>query len=316
MTAYLLRRILVAGIVLLLVSTLVFMLLRLLPGDPVLLILGSDRTPSPEVVERVRSALGLDQPLIVQYGRFITSVMQFDLGESLYDGRPVAGEILRRLPRTLGLVLAATAVGVVAGVFLAMRAAVGRNKFEDAIISALIATGISTPVYVLGMILFLIFVAKLQWFPSSGYVPFSESPQGYFRHLVLPSLTLGINMAPAITRVGRSALLEILGEDFMRTARAKGLPERIVLYRHGLRGAFAPILTTVGLQFGTLLGGSVLVEYIFNWPGLSTLLMQSIASRDYPMAQGVLLTIAFAFTAINLLVDICCAWLDPRVRYS
>ena len=317
MQAYITRRVLVALLLILVVATLTFSILHLMPGDPVLLILSSETSaPDPETIEAVRHALGLDQPLWKQYVNWWHALFRLDLGNSLYDKTPVMQDLLKRLPRTIELIVVGIGVGILLGIPAGTIGAVYRNGPLDYISSLLAALGISLPVYVVGTLLVLIFGLYIPWFPASGYKGFLDAPWEHIRRLTLPAFTIGISQAAIVARMTRSALLEVLGQDYIRTARAKGLQERLVVYRHALRNALIPVVTVIGISAGSLLGGTVLVEYIFNWPGLSTLLMEGIYRRDYPVVQSVLLITSTMFIFLNLVVDLCYALLDPRIRYE
>lgn len=296
--------------------TLVFTFLHVLPGDPVLVILGSERSPEPEQVEAVRHELGLDRPLGQQYLDWLGKFSRFDLGDSLVDQEPIARSVAERLPRTLELVLLATVLSVVVAVPMGVVAALKRNRAPDWILSTLAATGISMPVYVVATLLVLLFGIQLHWLPTGGYTALEDAPAKHALQVILPAITLAFGLGATIARMTRSAVLEVLHQDYVRTARAKGVAERKVIYRHALRNALIPVVTVIGVQVGTLIGGTVLVEYIFNWPGLSTLLITAISRRDYPMVQGVILVTSSLLILINLVVDLLYGLLDPRVRYS
>jgi peptide/nickel transport system permease protein len=301
------------------VATLVFAFLHLLPGDPVLIILGAEggaQAPSPAQVAAVRNALGLDQPIPVQYGRWLARLVRLDLGVSLYDATPVTQDIRDRLPSSLELISVAVGVAVLAGIALGVTAARVRGTWTDAALSGLLAGGLSIPVFVVGTLLVLMFGVLLRWFPVGGYVTVTQDPFGHLRQLTLPTVTLAFNLFGVVGRIARGSILEVIHQEYVRTARSKGLDEGRVLYRHVLRTALIPIVTVVGVQFGILIGGTVLVEYIFNWPGISTLLFTAIQRRDYPMVQGIVLVTSALFILINLLVDLSYALLDPRVRYE
>jgi len=314
--AYIVRRLGLAVLQIVLVATLVFAFLHLLPGDPVLVVLGSERSVTPEQVEAYRHELGLDRPLWEQYGRWIGGLARLDLGTSLVDKEPVIRSISARLPRTLELVGVASCLAVAVAIPMGVAAALRRGSTLDWLLTATAATGISVPVYVVGSLLVLLFSIKLGLLPAGGYTELAEDPHRHLLQLILPSVTLAFNMAATITRMTRSSLLEVLGQDYVRTARAKGLPERRVIYRHALRTSLIAVVTVIGVQVGSLIGGTVLVESIFNWPGLSTLLTNSIARRDYPMVQGIILVTATLMILINLTVDLLYGVLDPRIRYS
>jgi peptide/nickel transport system permease protein len=307
MLTYLVRRVLVAVPTVLGVATVVFSLLRLLPGDPATLIAGP--TATPESIANIRRQLGLNLPLWQQYLSFLGRLVRGDLGISTRTGSPVLNEIFTRVPYTVELavtsLLLAIAVGVAAGVIAATR----RNTGADLGISGGAVFGVSMPTYWLGIMLIIVFAVHLRALPAAGadQMPLS---------LVLPTVTLALFSMGLVARQTRSAMLEVLGQDFVRTARAKGAGRRAVLLRHALRNALLPIVTTIGLQFGALLGGAVLTESVFAWPGVGRLLVDSIGSRDYPVVQGVVLLLSLVFIAINLLTDLAYAYVDPRIRYG
>lgn len=317
MWTYLLRRIGLSLVLLLVVATVLFLSIHLLPGDPALLILGGDAAqPTPEQIARVRARLGLDRPLAVQYLAWLARVARGDLGSSLVDDRPVATDLANRLPRTLQLVVPATALALAVGVPLGMFAARRRGRLADPAASATALVGFSMPVFVTSMLLVLGFSLTLGWLPPAGYVPFGEDPGGFLRHLVLPVVALALAPLATTMRMTRSAYLEQAALDYVRTARAKGLAEAAVARRHVLRNALLPVVTVVGLQVGSMFAGAVLVEYVFSWPGLNTLLLSSLGTRDYPMIQGVVLLAASLFVGVNLLTDLCYALINPRIRYG
>jgi peptide/nickel transport system permease protein len=301
------------------VATLVFAFLHLLPGDPVLIILGAAsgaQAPSPVQVEAVRNALGFDQPIAVQYGRWLLSLARFNLGTSLYDATSVTADIAERLPVSLELICVAVGLAIIAGMVLGLTAARLRGTWVDAALSAALAGGLSTPVFVVGTLMVLVFGVVLRWVPIGGYVRFTEDPGAFIQQLTLPAAALAAGLVGVIGRITRGSVLEVVQQDYVRTARSKGLGEARVLYRHVLRTALIPIVTVIGIQFGTLIGGTVLVEFIFNRPGISTLLFTAIQRRDYPVVQGVVLVTSALFIGVNVLVDLSYGWLDPRVRYG
>jgi peptide/nickel transport system permease protein len=314
---YLVRRLGLSALLLFLVATFLFFAIHLLPGDPALLILGGDSAqPTPEQIARVRSRLGLDRPLPIQYVTWLGRVLRGDLGSSLVDDRPVATDLANRLPRTLQLVVPATLLALAAGVPAGMFAARHRGRWADPLASAAALLGFSMPVFVTGMLLVLLFSLTLGWVPPTGYVPFGEDPWGFLRHLALPVLALAAAPLATTMRMTRASYLEQASHDYVRTARAKGLPERAVARRHVLRNALLPVVTVVGLQVGSMFAGAVLVEYIFSWPGLNTLLLSSLGTRDYPVIQGVVLLAAGLFVAVNFVTDLCYAVINPRIRYG
>jgi len=296
------------------VATLVFLLLHVTPGDPGRAILGDAATD--EAVWNVDERLGLHRPLAVQYVDWLGGIVRLDMGKSIISNRPIVKDLADRLPRSVELVTVAALFALLFGIPLGIISAVKRNGPLDVLFGSVAIVGLSLPNFVIGTLLVLVLGLKLGWFQSSGFVALTEDPAAHIKLLVLPMLTLGLNMGAVVLRMMRSAMLEVLALDYIRTARAKGLAERLVLSRHALRNALNPVITVVGLQIGSLLGGAVIVEYIFNWPGLATFMINSILNRDYPAVQGAILLIAAAFVTINLLVDLLYAVLDPRIRYS
>ncbi len=306
MWRYILKRVVLALPVLLGVSVVVFVAIRLIPGDPAQLMAGQAATQ--EVVQQIRQSLGLDQPLPVQYLYFLRNVVRGDLGRSLFNGAPVAEELAQRFPRTVRLALASMAVASLIGIPAGILAATRRSTWVDTAVMLVALAGVSVPVFWLGLNLILLFSVRLQWLPSFGYET--------WRHLVLPSLTLGAASTAIVARMTRSAMLEVLGQDYVRTARAKGLAERVVVNRHALRNALIPVVTVLGLQLGTLLSGAVLTETVFAWPGIGRLLVEAVLARDYPIIQGATLLIAATFVVLNVAVDVLYGLLDPRIRYE
>ena len=307
MLTYIVRRALVAIPTLVGVATVVFSLLRLLPGDPANLIAGP--TATPQVVAGIRHQLGLDQPVWQQYLDFVGRLAHGNLGISTRTGQPVVEEIATRAPYTAELALASLVLAILVGVAAGVIAATRRAGPTDLGISGGAVFGVSMPVYWLGLMLIIVFAVRLRVLPAAG------DDQGLLS-LVLPTVTLALFSMGLITRQTRSAMLEVLGQDFVRTARAKGAGRRSVLIRHALRNALLPIVTTIGLQFGILLGGAVITESVFAWPGMGRLLLDSINARDYPVVQGVVLLLSVAFITINILTDLIYAYVDPRIRYS
>jgi peptide/nickel transport system permease protein len=314
---YLLRRLAVAVVLLWVVATVLFFSIHLLPGDPALLILGGDAAQaSPEQIARVRARLGLDRPLWTQYAAWLGKVTRGDLGTSLIDDRSVARDLANRLPRTLQLVLPATALAVGLGVPLGMFAGRRHGRVADPAASAVALAGFSMPVFVVGMLLVLVFSLRFRWLPPAGYVPLGEDIGGFLRHLALPVLALAAAPLATVMRMTRSSYLEEAARDFARTARAKGLAEGIVAWRHVLRNALLPVTSIVGLQVGSMFAGAVLVEYIFAWPGINALLLNSLGTRDYPVIQGVVLLGSVLFVLVNLFTDLCYGLVNPRIRHG
>ncbi len=312
MLAYILRRLLQALPTLFLSSVLVFLIIRLVPGDPARVLIGLDA--SQEEVAAVRRSLGLDQPLPVQYVRWLGRVVRGDFGESLINRFPVRELVLAKLPATIELALAAFLVSLVVSVPLGIFAAVRAGRWPDYLLSFFTAIYLGTPNFWVGILYILLFSVTLSILPPSGRVPFTADPLGALPHLVMPVLTLALPVAMVQTRFIRAAFLEVLGQDYIRTARAKGLGERVVLLRHGLRNALIPVVTILGIQFGHLLGGAVIVESLFAWPGVGRMLVDSITNRDYAITQAGLLYLVSIFLLVNFVVDLLYGVIDPRIR--
>ncbi|EIV1572541.1 glutathione ABC transporter permease GsiC [Salmonella enterica] len=306
MLNYVLKRLLGLIPTLLIVAVLVFLFVHLLPGDPARLIAGPEADA--QVISLVRQQLGLDQPLHVQFWRYITHVLQGDFGTSMVSRRPVSEEIASRFLPTLWLTITSMIWAVLFGMAIGIAAAVWRNRWPDRVGMTLAVTGISFPAFALGMLLMQIFSVDLGWLPTVG----ADS----WQHYILPSLTLGAAVASVMARFTRSSFVDVLSEDYMRTARAKGVSETWVVLKHGLRNAMIPVVTMMGLQFGFLLGGSIVVEKVFNWPGLGRLLVDSVDMRDYPVIQAEVLLFSLEFILINLVVDVLYAAINPAIRYK
>jgi peptide/nickel transport system permease protein len=306
MRAYILRRVAQSALTLLGVSVLVFVILRVLPGDPARMLL-PDGAPESAVAELNRQ-LGLREPLIVQYGLFLRSVAHGDFGQSFQYRAPALRVVLERLPATVQLTVAAMLVTIAAGVSLGIGTAVRRGTRYDVAGTILAVLGQSLPNFWLGIMLILLFGVALRWLPTSGFTGWTS--------LVLPAVTLAAFPTALVARLTRSSMLEILNRDYIRTGRAKGLAERSVVLRHALRNAAIPVLTVIGLQIGALLGGAVITESVFAWPGMGKLIVDAIFFRDFPVVQTVLILSATVFVGINLLVDLLYTVIDPRIRYS
>ncbi len=314
MTTYILRRLLLVVPVLLGVSFLVFWSIRWVPGDPAIAIAGELATP--EFVAQVRQEMGLDQPVLVQYGRYLLRAAQGDMGRSVKSSLPVAQEISTRLPKTLTLAATSLALSALIGIPIGIFSATRRNTWFDGGSMTLALLGVSMPIFWLGLMLMILFAVLIpKWFGLSGPL-LPPTGTGTWQHLVMPSIALAANSMAIQARMTRACMLEVLRQDYIRTARAKGQVERLVIYRHALRNALLPIVTIVGLQFGTLMGGAVLTETVFAWPGIGRLLVDAIGFRDYPVIQAAVLVIALGFVLTNLVVDILYAYLDPRIRYN
>ncbi len=314
MGTYILRRVIAAVLMTVAITTAVFLMLRAVPGDVVAVMLGDAATP--ENVAAMRHALGLDRPLLVQYGSWLAHVARGDFGNSIVSGVSIAAQLGERIPRSLELGVVALTLGIVLGIPLGVLAARRPGGALDLAITGIGALGLMFPAFVVGTLFVLLFGLVLHWFPATGYVEFSEDPIGHLRHLVLPAVTLALTFAPVIMRMTRAGMLEAQSQDFVRTARSKGLAEPTVLVKHVLRNSLIPVITVVGLQAGELIGRIVLIEYIFNWPGLAGLLLTGVFGRDYPTVQAVVVVIAFSFVFINLLVDLTYMLVDPRIRLA
>ncbi len=310
------RRLAAAAVMIAIASTLVFFSIHMLPGDPVFLLLGEQAARDPEVVAGVRAKLHLDRPLPIQYIQWVAGALRLDLGESLQTGIPVTEELGRRIPRSLELIAGGLVLAVLAGIPLGILGARRSDAPGGWLSSAVAALGFSSPVFVTGIVLTITFSLWLGVLPSSGYVPVSDAPIEHFGYAALPWLTLGFGFMGVVIRMTRASLLDVLRKDYVRVARAKGLPERRVIYRHALANSLIPVVAVLGVRAGNLLGGTVIIETLFNWPGLSSLLVQSCRDRDYPLIQGSLLAIFVIFVVTSLLVDLCLGLLDPRLRHE
>ncbi|MGF3499636.1 MAG: ABC transporter permease [Candidatus Methanosuratincola sp.] len=306
MTSYILRRLFLMLPVLLGISVTVFSLIRLIPGDPVDLLLGQDYKK--EVAEQLRAQLGLDKPVYAQYGIFLRQLLKGDLGYSIRTGRPVAMELVERLKNTVQLAAFATILASVIGIASGVLAGTRPFSWLDGMTMAGAVAGVSIPVFWLGLMLIYVFAVRLQWLPAVGI--------GGFRHLVLPGITLSAFAMATIARQTRASMLEVMGQDYIKTARAKGVRERHVILRHALKNAMIPVLTVQGVMVGQLLGGSIVTETVFAFPGMGKMLIDGILERDYPIVQGAILLYGLSFSFINLVVDLAYALLDPRIAYD
>jgi peptide/nickel transport system permease protein len=336
MLRYIARRLLSLLPVLLGITLLVFLFLHLIPGDPALVMVGERATP--QQVEALRERLGLNEPLPVQYLKFLGGLLRLNLGNSIISGIPVAQEIRNRWPASFELAVASMLFAVIIGVPAGIIAAVRKDKWVDNAAMSVSLIGVSMPVYWLGLLLIYLFAVFLGWLPPSGRIGvdqgFAFQPiTGFFvldailrlnfvalgdvlAHLVLPAIALGTIPLAIIARITRSAMLEVLSQDYIRTARAKGLVERWVILKHALKNALLPVITIIGLQFGTLLSGAILTETIFSWPGIGSWIYQGILARDYPVVQGGVVFVSVTFVLVNLLVDLSYAFFDPRIQYK
>jgi len=305
MATYILKRLGEAILVCLGISLITFLLLHV-AGDPVQLLLSIEAKAEDAAV--LRKSLGLDRPLYVQYGIFLKGLLQLDFGNSLFISEPALNLVWERFPATIQLTVAGMVIALVIAIPLGVVAAIRRYSLLDNLCTALAVSGQAMPIFWLGLMLIIFFAVQFRWLPASG--------RGTIWHLLMPAFTLGASLAPITMRMTRSKMLDVLSADYIRTARAKGLREQIVLFRHALRNASIPIVTILGLQFGRLLGGAIVTEAVFAWPGLGTLALSAIRNFDYPLAQACILTMAFIIVIVNLGVDVLVGWLDPRVRFD
>jgi peptide/nickel transport system permease protein len=311
---FLMRRVLYSAVVLFGVLVLVFALVHVVPGDPVRIALGTRYTP--EAYHALRSASGLDRPLIEQFFSYLGSALTGDLGVSFRNGDPVTATLLERLPATVSLGVVGIAVGLCLAIPAGIWAALHEGRLSDAIVRVTSQFGVSIPDFWIAILLIGLFASTLGWLPTSGYRPLFDDPAGWLRHVVLPGLTVGLVAGAIMTRYVRSAVLEVAAMGYVRTARSKGLAPMVVTTRHVLRNALVPVLTITGIQLATILGGVIVVEVVFAWPGVGRLVYNAVAARDYPVIQGAVLLIATLFLLINLIVDLLYALVDPRIRLS
>jgi peptide/nickel transport system permease protein len=318
MIQYIARRLLYLIPVLLAMSVLIFSMVHLAPGDPVLVMLNSSEraSVSPEMIAAVTAELGLDQPLFRQYLNFLWGILHGDMGTSYQLRKPVLEVVSNRIWPTVQLTLTSITISLLLSIPLGIISAMRRGSLVDNFTMAFAVIGVSTPNFWFGLMAILLFAVKLGWLPSFGIGYASEGIGSIVSHLLLPGFTLGLSLMAIVTRMTRSSLLEVLGLDYIQTARAKGLAEPIVLRKHALRSALIPVITVVGLQFGALMGGAVIVETIFAWPGIGRLMITAIQRRDFPLVQGLTLIFTFGFVLVNLAVDVAYSFLDPRIRYK
>lgn len=313
MLKYVLKRLAMAVPILIAVLTLVFIIIRIVPGDPAMVVLGDQA--SAEALAILRTQMGLDVPLIQQYFTFLSGIFHGDLGTSLLSGRAVLDEVMTVLPYTIDLTIAGVLIGIIFGVPLGVLTAVYRNSVTDYIIRVFSLLGLSFPAFYSAILLILVFAIQFRIFPVISDPDLSDYPQR-LRHLVLPALNLGLIMVAYITRSTRSSMLEVLREDYVRTAKAKGVPRLVVITRHALKNALIPIVTIIGLYLGVLIGNSVLTEIVFNRPGLGKLILDALSERDYTMLQGVMVIYAFIIVLVNLITDLTYGFVDPRVKHQ
>ena len=315
MRTYVVRRALNGLLVLWLVSIVIFSLVRILPGDAVIMQLDQAAAPTPEILSRARQELGLERPFLVQYRSWITSAVQGDLGRSLITRRPVTQELLKRINLTSHLAVMSIIVAMLIALPIGVLSAVKQDTASDYIARFLAVLGLSLPDFWLATVIITFLAIWVQWIPPIGFAPLWEDPARCLGQLLIPALIIGARLAAVSMRMTRSSLLEVLHQDYIRTARAKGARERAVIVRHALKNAFIPVITVIGQQFSVLLGGTVIVEFIFLQPGVGSLMLDAVLLRDYTLIQGAVLFFAVVIVVTNLLVDLSYAWLDPRIRY-
>jgi peptide/nickel transport system permease protein len=314
MLTYTFKRLLAVIPILLGITAVSYFLTRTIPGDLVAVMLGTNTDPV--VAAQLRHKLNLDRPIIEGYVVWLGHLVQGNMGQSLRSGRPIGEDMGTRYGRTAQLTVAAMVLALAVGLPLGILAAVRRNRLTDQTISSTALLGVSTPDFWLAFLLILVFAVWLRWLPPAGYASPFEKPSLFLKLLILPALTLGFQVTGILTRFTRSAMLEVLSQDFIRTARSKGVGERAVMYKHALRNALVPITTVIGLNVGFLLGGTVIVETIFGWPGVGSLAVTAINQRDYPVVQATVMLFAFTFVMVNLIVDLLYGAIDPRIRYG
>src|SRR6476469_6234795 len=312
MTAYILRRLVLLIPVILVVGIVVFALVHLTPGDPAAVILGD--SPTPEAIANLREQLGLNDPLPVQFPHWFCNVLTLDFGESIFMGKPVTTAMGERVQPTVLLTIYALIVQIAIGVPAGVISAVKHNSIIDRIVTMISISGAAIPTFFLGILLILLFSVRLRWLPSGGYTPITEDPVAHFKAMLMPAFALGFSSSGLLARLVRSSMLDVLREDYVRTAFAKGLSQRAVVVGHALRNALIPALTVIGTSVGALLGGAVVTEVVFTIPGMGRLVVQSISRRDYPVIQGAVMIIAMTYVVVNLIVDVLYVYIDPRVR--
>jgi len=314
MLTFLGERLLSALLTLAIAAVAVFLVVHMIPGDPVMIMLGEASGGDPETVARVRESLGLDRPLVIQFWHWASRLVQGNFGLSLRSGEPVLGDLLIRIPRSLELIAGGLVVAIGLGLPLGVISARNRGKLSGAVSSVVSVIGFSAPVFVTGVLLVILFAVWLRLLPPSGYVALADDPWLHFSCLILPSLAIGINFMGVVARVTRASLIDTLDKDYVALARAKGLSKERALLHHALPNAMVPVIAIIGIRAGNLLGGTVIVEALFDWPGLSSLLVSAAFARDYPVVQGSLIAIFTLFIFISLFIDLTQSFFDPRVR--
>jgi len=314
MWTFIARRLLLMIPVVIFVGILTFLLIRLIPGDPAAQMLGLDAKP--QEIEALRRQMGLDQPIYTQFFIWAARVVRGDLGHSIFLNQPVSVAIVEHLECTVSLALLALTYAVLVSVPIGVIAAVKQNAWQDKLVMAFALFGVSAPSFWLGLVGIFVFAVYLGWFPSQGYEMLKDGMRQWLWFISLPALSLGVQTAALIARMTRSSMLEVLRQDYIRTARAKGLMEKLVVFKHAFKNGLIPVITVVGMTLGQLLGGAVITETVFSLPGIGQLVITAIKNRDYPMVQGVIMFIAMTYVCANLLVDLLYGWLDPRIKYA
>ncbi len=314
MLRFILRRLVLLVPVIAIVGTIVFVLIHLTPGDPAAVILGPDATA--EQIESLRDRLGLNEPLYKQYFEWFAGAIRLDFGDSIFLSQPVSEALRDRAQPTLLLTLYSMMIQVAIAIPFGVISAVKHNSLIDRILTVLSISGAAIPSFFLGIMLILFFAVRLKWLPSGGFTSITDDPIRHFKQMIMPAFALGFTSAGLLARLVRSSMLDVLKEDYIRTALAKGLPQRIMVVRHALRNALIPAITVIGYSLGGLLGGAVVTETVFTIPGMGRLIVQSVARRDFPVIQGAILLIATFYVLVNLLVDVLYVYIDPRVRYG
>lgn len=314
MRSYVVRRLLQMILVVFLMSLIVFTIIRLIPGDPAVVMLGPEGA-SPEAIVAVRKDMGLDRPIAVQYLIWLERAARGDLGKSFMSKMPVGFLVRKSLPATLHLSVAALGIALLISIPTGILAALKPNSWIDNLCTSFALAGVAMPGFWLAIMLVLIFAVGLEWFPTSGYVPLTEDSWESARSVLLPALALGVSLAAALSRFLRTGMLDVLAQDYVRTARAKGLHERLVIFHHAVRNGLLSVVTVLGLQIGQLLGGSIVIEQVFNWPGMGRLVLSAIQFRDYAIVQAVVLIVATGYVVLNFVIDVVYVYLDPRIKY-
>lgn len=304
MIRYIIKRLLMLIPILIAVTFLVFFIISLTPGDIASMIIGDGATQ--ETIQELKQEMGLDDPVIIQYGRYVKNLVTGDMGYSYATGKPVSSEIASRFPNTFKLTLVSIIISILIGIPIGIISATRQNSVFDNVAMIFALMGVSMPGFWFGLMLIIMFSLKLRWFPSGG----SDS----FKSIVLPAITLGLQATAYIARTTRSSMLEVVSQDYIRTAKAKGVSKRVVIFKHALKNALIPTITIIGLTFGNLLGGAILTETVFSWPGIGRLMVGSITKKDIPMVLGCIIVFAVSFSAVNLVVDILYAYIDPRIK--